>query len=243
MSTGDRVTLGSVLDNVQILHQRIINESISQDNSGRISSLYSALGEFELWTVVLQSKRESELLVRAHTEYESAIFDLACGNYRSAFKALRLTLELTLQAVLLSSNELELRHWLSNQTDTSWKKITDTQAGVFSGRFVNAFFPALASHADNYLALATSVYRECSECVHGNTPHSIPLPQTLEFSKAACDAWIEKAEIVLLISSFALAMRYLPDLNESDKSTLELGILARLGHIESIRHTLSGIGA
>jgi len=71
---------------------------------------------------------------------------LAQGHYRHAFKGLSLVLELCLQAVALSANELCLREWPDNRRDTVWGVIVDDANGVFSKQFAHAFFPSLALH-------------------------------------------------------------------------------------------------
>jgi hypothetical protein len=218
----------------------VFDLSMTTLNSSKIAASHIFCGEMADWCKVLDQRGEAELLRVATVEYQFALLALAQGHYRHAFKGLRLVLELILQAVSLSTNELLLREWLDNRADTIWSAITDKQEGVFSDRFAKAFFPELIKHVQNYREMATKVYRECSECVHGNTPKCIPLPSCLEFDQEVFDLWHSKASVVALIAHFVLSLRYLLDLAETDVSDLEHFLSDRLGHVEEIRSILGG---
>jgi hypothetical protein len=218
----------------------IFDLSLTVPNSSKIAASHVFAGEMGVWCKVLTQRREAELLKVAALEYEFALLALTQGHYRHAFKGLRLVLELILQAVYLSANELLLREWLGNRAETVWSAITDKDQGVFSQRFAKAFFPELTTHVQHYQELAVTIYRECSECVHGNTPQRIPLPACLEFDQEVFDLWHSKASIVVLIAHFVLSLRYLSDLSEIDMSDIEHCLSDRLGHLEEVRKLLGG---
>lgn len=220
--------------------EQILNASLDGSNSENVAASHLLVAEFETWCNVLNQRRETELLRVAALEYEFALLALTQGYYRHAFKGLRLVLELILQTVYLSSNELCLREWLDNRTDTVWSLIVDDDNGVFSHRFAQAFFPGLSGHVQHYRGLAKSIYRECSECVHGNTPRHIPLPSSLNFNQEVFELWHSKANLVALVSQFALSLRYLSDLTEREATELEPSLSDRLGHILEIRQLLGG---
>jgi hypothetical protein len=83
----------------------VFQYSMSAPNSSKNASSHIFVGEMEVWCKVLSQRREVELLKVATVEYEFALFALTQGHYRHAFKALRLVLELILQAICLSANE------------------------------------------------------------------------------------------------------------------------------------------
>jgi len=194
----------------------------------------------ELWTTALGSRREIALIKAATYEYQFALLALTQGHYRHAFKGLRLVLELTLQAVKLSANEIELREWLQNKKDTVWSALIDRENGVFSVRFSRCFFPSLEMHLASHGALAEQVYRECSECVHGNVPKHVPLPESLAFSSDSFDLWHAKASVVALLFHFVLVMRYLLEFKDTEVQSLEAALLARVGHVQEIRVAMGG---
>jgi hypothetical protein len=218
----------------------VMAESICSANEAKVARSHQLAQEIELWLSELGTRRESALLRVAAYEYQFALLALVQGHYRHAFKGLRLVLELTLQSVYLSAHELELREWLENRKDTIWAAVVDDGDGVFSARFVRCFFPTLESQVGPHGAIAKKVYRECSECVHGNIPKHIPLPQSLAFSQAVFDLWHAKADVVALLVHFVLVMRYLQDVPQDSRQKLEVALLSRVGHVQEIRLVLGG---
>jgi hypothetical protein len=219
----------------------ILSSSLLEANAIKLARSHQFVQEIEMWVTVLNNRRESALFKMMAHEYQYALLALAQGHYRHAFKGLRLVLELTLQSVHLSTHEIELREWLQNRKDTIWSALVDRENGVFSIRFARSFFPSLEQHVAYHLALAAQVYRECSECVHGNVPKHIPLPDSLAFSQSSFDLWHAKADIVALLYHFTLAMRYLQELNQADVAKLEATLIARLGHVQELRVALAGL--
>jgi hypothetical protein len=218
----------------------ILSLSLLDGNGVKVARSHQFVQEVEIWTSVLGNKRESTLLKMIAHEYQFALLALAQGHYRHAFKGLRLVLELTLQAVHLSTRELELREWLQNRKDTIWGTLVDQENGVFSLRFARSFFAPLDQHVAYHRALAEQVYRECSECVHGNVPKHIPLPDSLAFSQASFDLWHAKADVVALLCHFALSMRYMQELSSDGMAKLDTQLTARLGHVQELRVALGG---
>lgn len=218
----------------------ILAVSLADPNAALIAASRQFSLEIDVWQQAISSRREAELLRTATLEFEFALLALCQGHYRHAFKSLRLVLELCLQAVHLSANEMRLREWLDNRSDTVWNAIVEDENGVFSQRFAQAFFPELAVHIPHYRSMAISVYRECSECVHGNMPKHVPLPASLAFDKDVFSLWHSKAAIVARVVHFSLCLRYLKDLNEAAVARLEPSLSDRLGHVTEIRNRLGG---
>jgi hypothetical protein len=209
-------------------------------NAAKVARSHQLVHDFEAWLHVLAPRKEAEILRIAASEYQHALLALTLGLYRQAFKGLRLTLELSLQMIRLSAHEMELREWLQSRKDTIWDRLTDEEEGVFSFRFARAFFPQMEGHMKHHRALASQLYRECSECVHGNIPSHIPLPPALEFAQASFDLWHEKAAITAMLANLAFALRYVPELDKAAIGTLETLLLDRLGYIEELRGFLGG---
>lgn len=218
----------------------VLKASLDGKNAGVVARSHQFGGELAEWSGQVEQRQEAYLLKVAALEYEFALLALTQGHYRHAFKGLRLVLELCLQAVYLSANELQLREWLDNRADTVWNAIVEAENGVFSKRFARAFFPELENDVQHFGGLARMVYRECSECVHGNTPKSVPLPSSLGFDQGVFDIWNSKADVVALVAHFALAMRYLRELEKDSVAALEGCLTDRVGHITEIRKRLGG---
>lgn len=205
-----------------------------------VGQSYIFLTDLEAWTSVLTNRQEAPLLHTASHEYAVSLLNSCQGQYRNAFKSLRLVLELCIQSVFLSADLVALSEWLRNDSDTNWASLMDVERGPFSKRFCAAFAPSLVEHAPHFREMARTVYRELSESIHGNVPDKIPLPLALGFDEATFRLWHEKATIVRLVLVFLLSMRYLDSLNAEERKRVEAGVVDQLGHIEALRDRLSG---
>lgn len=196
--------------------------------------------DLEKWTAALQEREESILFSNATHEYTLALLSVCQGQYRNAFKGLRLILELCLQGSYLSANIIELREWLRNERHTNWAALTDSNIGLFSPRFSKTFFREITDHVKNINTIAQTLYTELSECIHGNIPKKVPLQDSIEFNANILLVWNEKCVTTRMLIQFAFCMRYLLELPDDSKSTLEASILEQLGHIEAIRVAVGG---
>lgn len=201
---------------------------------------YGLATDFDSWIAVLSNLKECDLYRTAASEYLSSFLSICQGKHRDAFKGLRLVLELTLQGVHLSASLVPLREWLSNQADTDWRSIVDENNGVFAKKFCRAFFEALTDEIGAFRTLAETLYREMSECTHGNVPHRIPLPTKIAFDEAAFHLWHEKASSLRLLVNFALSMRYLLQLESAQRDQIEAVLSSQLGHLSAIRTVFGG---
>ena len=221
--------------------ESVLRQSLVEPYLSKIAASHQFAAEMALWQSLIGNKREVELFQVAEHEYEYSLLALAQGHYRHAFKSLRLVLELSLQAVYLSSNEIKLREWLASRLDSSWSAIIDNKEGVFSERFCKAFFPDLKDHTAHHGGMAVLLYRECSECVHGNVQVHIPLPDTIVFEPTTFNLWHSKADILKRVVNFELALRYLNDLSADDRLQLA-STLSLFSHIAAIQKVLTPQG-
>lgn len=212
----------------------VFQQSNTEPNLSKITKSHEFVEELNLWCELIGDRREVELLRVAQHEYEYSLLILAQGHYRHAFKSLRLVLELSLQAIHLSANELRLREWLSSRVDTSWSTITDKAEGIFSPRFSKGFFPSFEQHVAHYAGMAVLLYRECSECVHGSVQKHIRLPTTIIFDQPTFDLWHSKAEIMRLVVHSALALRYFNDIKLVDQARIS-SCLSHLTQVTEIK--------
>lgn len=230
--------LTAVSEIVAQLHDccsKALKASLDEKYTQANGASYSFSTDLDVWNAVLQGRPEQALYVAAANEYVLALLNNAQGQYRNAFKGLRLSLELVLQGVYLSANLVVLNEWLTSHADTSWAAILDENKGIFAKRFVRAFFPEAADDAAAFKTLAETLYREMSECTHGNVPNKIPLPKTVDFDEPTFGLWHAKAETLRFVTSFALTTRYFSTLPPKDKGALSPIISERLGHLPYVR--------
>lgn len=201
---------------------------------------FHQLAQLSICAEAIQHRRESKLMQHALKEYQYAQFALASGLYRQSFSSLRLALELALSTIDFSVNEVKLRRWLKGEADIVWATLVDNQNGVLSTAFVATFSAHLSEHASSYRAMAEKVYRECSEYVHGNVTTHDKLPDEILYSRECVLSWCDKADTVARVIIYAVAVRYMDDLDAQQVERLKPVWLDTLGHIEALRYVLGG---
>jgi hypothetical protein len=216
----------------------VLSQSFESDEAGLHAAAHHFVQDLNQWYEVLRSRPESRLLLASLSEYQFALLAVVLGQYRQSFMSLRLSFELALGAVHFSANELNLRRWTKGKQDLVWASLVDPDSGVFSKPFIAAFYENLATFGREYGAIAESVYRECSEYVHGNASTQSVQGEKVEFQRNAFLAWHEKAKAVRLASSFALCARYVELFNPPQRALLEQVLLDNLGHLSAVRAIL-----
>lgn len=209
--------------------------SLHGENEALLAESYLFAGDLDAWRKAIDGQLETSLVETAASEYVLATLNVCQGQYRNGFKGLRMVLELCLQSTHLSADLVLRAEWLKGEQDTIWATLVDTDKGPLSSRSCRAFFPDLSEHVGHFRQIGQTLYRELSECIHGNVPNYIPLPTSLAFSKETFDLWHSKAKLVRLVVHFAFALRYLNGLPVAKRSPLEAAVTEQLGHIAAIR--------
>lgn len=197
------------------------------------------LHELDDWIASLKERPEVRVLKKAALEYQSALLLVAVGHFRSAFFGLRSTLELGLTTIDHSARLISHRQWLIGERDIQWAHLVDTENGVLSKPFCKCFFGELADEITHLNGLARTVYRNCSEYVHGNPTQDVLLPLLLEFSADVFVRWHDLAKSVRYTIFFALAMRYLLEMDAASLEKLEPSLVDQLGHLVPIQQFLA----
>lgn len=173
-------------------------------------------------------------------EYQFSLYALVCGQYRYAFAGLRLFFELALATIHFSAHEISYRNWERGCYDISWGGLKDEQSGVLSSDFIRAFNPSFSDFSKQYLAIATTVYRECSEFVHGNAETHAIIPSEVVFKEDVFLSWCEKSSAIRLVVIFAFSARYLNYISKEHIDEIEPIILDLLGNLQPVRDFFSG---
>lgn len=212
-----------------------VDMSLDVSNEAALGTSLLFGTDLEAWHKVLLLNPFSKLIQIAAQEYTLTQVNLCQGQYRNAFKGLRLVLELCVQSAYLSTDLLNQEEWLKGEKDTSWTLLVDAENGPFGTRFARAFFPEVSEHLANFRAISKSLYRELSECIHGNVPIKIPLPSSLEYNKEVFELWHEKARLVRLVVLFCFALRFLRSVSSTSRHLVVDSLSDQLGHIDAIR--------
>jgi hypothetical protein len=226
---------GAVIRRLHGQCSQTLDRLLQGENEARLAESYLFAGDLDAWKKAIDGELEVSLVETAASEYVLATLNVCQGQYRNGFKGLRLVLELCLQSTHLSANLVLRAEWLKGEQDTIWATLVDADKGPLSSRSCRAFFPDLSEHVGHFRQIGQTLYRELSECIHGNVPNYIPLPTSLEFSQETFDLWHSKAKLVRLVVHFAFALRYLNGLPAAKRSPLETAVTEQLGHIAAIR--------
>ncbi len=231
----------SLIDGLAQSCNTTLAQSLSTPNDVLVGQSHVLASDLQTWCAVLAAQPEVKLLETASGEYVLSLLNACQGQYRNAFKGLRLVLELCLQSTYLSTNLVLRQEWMKGESDTIWAVLIDTENGPLSKRYCRAFFPDLCEHCANFREIAKSIYRELSECIHGNVPSRVPLPDSLVFNADAFLLWHEKAKVVRQVIAFALSTRYLCSLPEAARTSVEPCVSDQLGHIKEVRSVFGGV--
>lgn len=202
---------------------------------------HNALKDFERMLGTI-SGLERKIFTQACREYQYSLEAIMYGNYRHAFSSLRLSLELFTGAVYFSAHQMKMNLWLNGHDDLWWSVIMDDDKGVYSESFMKAFNPQLMSYRNQYMGLARSVYRECSEYVHGNPVTHEDVSVVVSYDADRAQSFHDKVETVRLCILFLFVSRYLSELSPGDLAVVEPIVLESFGSLPEIQAHFGGDG-
>lgn len=209
------------------------------ENDVQLAKVHHLNNGFYEFSKHITDSEEQHLLRVVCSQMESSCLTLSFGLYRQALISLRTSFELGLGAIYFSVNKLEHKEWLSGRGDINWSKIIDSDNGVLSKRFANAFFPELAEEIAKYNCRAKTVYRTLSEYVHGNCDtwkkSGIALSKNTGLMSKYFECFFEASEVLL----FSACCRYLKDFNKEQLEEVQT-TCEELSHVAPIRELLGG---
>lgn len=200
----------------------------------------NSISTIERIILPLKNNFEFPVYVQSTKELQYALLAAATGNYRQAFSSLRLFFELFLAGIEFSASARLFLGWNLGRENIVWNRLVDVENGIFSKNFCCLFFDDLKEEASQYRALASTVFSECSQFVHGNPKATAKLPQSLQFHQEIVLNWTSKLDTMHLVISFAYTSRYLLGLSEADKESVKDDLLEQLEILEPVRLILGG---
>lgn len=151
-------------DNIAKIITRNINDSIS-DNEHSISQLLIKLEILDIC-----QKEISNNCIAVFNEVQNDLLNgvvfLTQAFYRNSYICLRSAMELALSFIYYTDRNYEFLLWKNNFIDMTWAKLSNSENGVLSGRYLQLF-------CDDSLIVTelnkdiSKCYHECSEYVHG----------------------------------------------------------------------------
>lgn len=215
------------------MHSQAVLEEMLADREAveALTKSQNYLLDYDRMKSAITNRPEVSVLNAAVKEYQFALFALATGQYRHAFVGLRLFFELMLVTIQFSAREIDYRMWERGSKDINWSALKDSQSGIFSASFINAFNSEFSESSKQYSAIAEAVYRECSEFVHGNAVTHLSLPADISFDRDSYFSWHQKSETMRIVIIFAFSARYLNYIETSAMEAMEPVILDAIGHL------------
>ena len=195
---------------------------------------HNVLKDFALILGVIAGPERS-IFMQACREYQYSLEAVVFGNYRHAFASLRLAFELFTASVYFSANQMKMNLWLQGHDDLWWSTLIDSNKGVYSHNFMQAFYPGLSQYRAQYSGLAATVYRECSEYVHGNPGTHEDTSLTVGYDPKRSQSFHDKVSTVRICVLFQFISRYLLTMNQANRQFLEPLIIEAFGDLPEIQ--------
>jgi hypothetical protein len=219
-----------------------LNESL--ERMAELAKVHAFAEDLLIWHAVVHTRVGATVIKYAAGEIQLSALSLVYGLYRQAFTSLRLSLELSLSAIFFSTNELEFREWEQGKKDIYWSQLiattSDTNNGIFSKRYAEAFFPELENVVVEYNKLAKDTYRDLSEFVHGNAYTWEMSTSNISFDEALFDRWMSNFTNVSTLISFGLTLRFLKALDTDEADSLKAHLQEYLGTMSAVREVIGG---
>lgn len=209
----------------------VIDESFSSEHGAKLIELFQFSEDLNVWVDLLNDGTDRTILISAIQEFELGFQAVVSGQYRYSFIAQRYFLEQICRFIYLSTNELHLRHWKLGLRDISWGALIDNENGIFSKVFIRAFYPEIEAEGSHLITIASKLYRESSEFIHGNFNKIEELPNSIELNSSLLEKWIDFMETSKFIALFLMFMRFSKDIDNQDMHRIE----------EMAKEELSGI--
>lgn len=192
--------------------------------------------DFSTWVECLKDIPQSILLKSSLNECATANLFCSQGLYKHAMISLRLCLEHCLYAIHMSSNDFYFMRWKAGQEDMKWAAITDGNTGIFSKSFIRAYAPEFEERSTELNGIASNVYRECSEYIHGNYSKLNCLPGQNEFNQDMLSQYISRFQSISYLLSIALVIRFKEQIvSQGLLSTLENAIMHNIEMLPEIQ--------
>jgi len=218
--------------------QSLFDSSLVQ-NSETLNIGIDFSKSIQIWLDVIPEDSYKILISNSIQSLEIALLSQTYCLYRNAFSSLRLSLEMLFGGIYFSTTLLDFIEWSKSSKDLNWATINDSNNGVLSHRFYNAFFIEAKEDCEEYFTKAKELYRELSEYVHGNQHTWITDSEALKIEETEIQLFLKCLKSFYEISIFTLCLRYLKIIDKHQLEKVEPLIIQNLNHILPIHNYLT----
>ena len=233
-----KLAIDVYFQNIKNEADKIFIKSISNEREG-IGKAHFGINCIADFNNLIIDKFEKENWLNVTNQLEASIFNVINGLYRQAFSSLRLALELGFGSITFSVDKVSFYEWIQGKNDIRWSVITNIDSGIFSARYLNAFFPQAISIKDELQLLSSTNYRQLSEYVHGNNKTLQTHGLKLHYSNETLKFFLVKFNCVIELLLASLFIRYAQDFDRAELDKFDF-LQEILGHYDCIREFLGG---
>lgn len=205
-----------------------------ENNEELYAEMVHYLDMLNLWTSKLQGYEQVAVLKEVCYDLLSSLYIAAQGMYRNAYICLRSALELGMSFSYFIDRNYEYLLWKANDFDIKWSTLKDSEHGLLSKKYFSLFLGDI--DISDLIEKFKSVYRECSEYVHGKYKYMHTIEeQKISYQKEKLEIWgamfIEIAKLLNIL--YTIRFINLANLFSDDKKISLKEILSdyKLGEI------------
>ncbi|MGW8423984.1 hypothetical protein ACWGJQ_00580 [Peribacillus simplex] len=160
------------------------------DNHGELyAEMLHYLEMLNLWSSKLEVYDSNVVLKEVCYDLLSSLNIAAQGMYRNAYICLRSALELGMSFIYFMDRNYEYLLWKVNDYDMKWSTLKDNEKGLLSKKYFSLFLGE-DFQVDDLIEKFKSVYRECSEYVHGKYKYMHTIEeQKIHYQKDKIELW------------------------------------------------------
>lgn len=194
----------------------------------------------EDWANTLPFEELKYLLKYSIEQLEVSYILLSLGFYKSSFAALRLSYEISVGHVYYSVDLISYAEWKQGKKDFSFARVTGGESGIFSKRFVDAFYPELLDESKNYHQKSKDLYRSLSEYVHGGYDTWSLDGTKLQYAGIFVKNYSKLIDNYAEVFNFIYSLRFLRSLDSESISKIEDSVMEYCEHINVLRTHFGG---
>ncbi|MGD2406309.1 hypothetical protein D9R10_08985 [Bacillus velezensis] len=161
------------------------------NNHGELyAEMLHYLEMLNLWSSKLEAYNSNIVLQEVCYDLLSSLYIAAQGMYRNAYICLRSALELGMSFIYFIDRNYEYLLWKENDYDMKWSTLKDNEKGLLSKKYFSLFLGKDSIQIDDLIEQFKSVYRECSEYVHGKYKYMHTIEeQKIHYQEEKLETW------------------------------------------------------
>lgn len=169
-----------------------------------------------------------------------AIHHAVAGLYRQSYAAQRVMLESGIAALFYSAQPLDMKRWAEGHLDVSWQRVSRSDDGVLSPRYVSAFLAEAESSREDYHNRADALFGELSDFVHKNVKTFSFDETTFAFDGPRFDGTMKAFSEVTRVLAYGFCVRYLGTMQAQELEKVSAAVDTLVGEVAAFQRLIGG---